>query len=530
MSISTTTGKWVQTMDAGTTDYAYPYAFYAKSEMTVTIQEIATGNTTLLALGIGYTIAATAPYPTGTTITLVDPKTSAWKVIFQRVLPLTQLTEWPESGPFPALSHETALDRLTMIMQQIQDKAERLLLTNITETSGYGLPIPEAYYYIGWNADADAIINYPPVSANAVGVSAAAAAGYAITAQGYATAAGISAAAAAVSAADAATSAANAKISEDAAQVSEDLTIAKVALIFKVPPPTLHVTWSIGTLGSYAVDAAHYSWDVLNHYYIGANINTDDNRYFIPGKGEIGSITLYTMSTTTGNSEWSIYAHQATGCTMVFKICPMDFLDENTIYWASSPKSNLALEVFHTWLYIDKSGYVRLKVISDDAGGGYKTNIVSSSPITAGVETTIIVTIEPLVAATIWINGVSAATGMGHIDSDPGPGPLHHDTETFLGYTVAPSPLTLGVFSGYIRPIRMYDRILTSGEIAAITTSGNTYPASGLVGHLDYTDISVIPAVKDIVSTDYCLCSFPVGYDETTCVYRDGVLLTQSYY
>ena len=528
MSLSTLTGKWVQTMDAGVIDYAYPYKFYAKSEMTVTILKVSTGVETALALTTGFTIAATAPYPTGTTIRIIDPKDSTYKIIFQRMLPLTQLTEWPESGPFPAASHETALDRLTMIMQQIQDKANRLLTTDITQTSGYGLPVPVAYYYIGWNSTADAIINYAPIDCTAVQTSATDAATYANDALGYANAAAISAAAALVDQGDAATSETNAHNSEiDAANSSDDATTA-YNTIFNHGPLSLHVSWSIGALGSYAVDSSHYEWDPLNYRYIGTGITVDDNKYFLPGKGEIGSVTLYTMSTTTGNPDWSIYAHKATGCTLVFKVAPMDFLDENTIYWASSPLSNLALEVFHSWIYIDQNGYVRLKITSNNASPSYATNLVSSIPIAAGVETTIVVTIVDVGAATIWINGSLVATGTGYIDGDPG-GITHHDTETFLGYTVAPTPGTLGVFSGYMRPPRMYERILSNAEIAAITTAGTTYPASGLVGHIDYTDISVTPAVKDVASGDYCLCSFPVGFDETTVVYRDGTIFSYSY-
>lgn len=511
-------------MDSGVTTYAYPYRFFAKTDMVIYIQEIATGNLTQLTLNVDFTIAATAPYPTGTDIVIADPKTSAWKIIFQRMLPLTQLTEWPESGPFPALSHETALDRLTMIMQQINDKAQLLLETDITKTSGYGLPVPEAYHYIGWNDDEDAIINYDPIDCTAVQTSAANAAQYALDAQGYAAAAAISAAAALADEISAGGSETNADNSATDAENSNDDTTTAYNTIFNHPPLYLNVYWSIA--GHYSFDSSEYDWDVLNYRYIGSGIDVDNNKMFLGGAGVIGSIDLYTEATAAGNPAWNLFSHKATGFSLVFKLYPIDFSDYNTILWINNPFHG-DISGNNMWFYTDLSGNVRVRTRESDST--YYT--ANGGPISAGAESVVVFTLEDgATGLKVYINGELKDQQVCVIQPHvTGPAPEYTPVESRFSYTRDPATPSYGHFYGYIRPPRIYNRVLTPAEIAAITVGGTSYPASGLVGHIDYTDFSAVPDVLDVVSSDRCLCSWPVGLDETTVVYRNGTYFTYAY-
>ena len=52
-------------------------------------------------------------------VTTVAPVAASSTVTVERQTPLTQLTEYPETGPFPARSHEAALDKIHMILQEM---------------------------------------------------------------------------------------------------------------------------------------------------------------------------------------------------------------------------------------------------------------------------------------------------------------------------------------------------------------------------------------------------------------------------
>ena len=55
-------------------------------------------------------------------------------VVIQRKLDLTQGTDYVANDPFPAESHEDALDRLTFITQQIQEEVDRSIKASVTNT------------------------------------------------------------------------------------------------------------------------------------------------------------------------------------------------------------------------------------------------------------------------------------------------------------------------------------------------------------------------------------------------------------
>ena len=223
MSITNETSKIVYAMNGTTTTFAFPYAFYASTDLVVTKFTTATGATSVLALNTDYTVSGVAPYPSGANVVLVsDFGSSAYKLVIQRVEPLNQLTTYPESGAFPSKTHEYCLDKLVLIAQQLQEIISRAILNNISATTGFTLPDPVAGYILGWNSTATALTNYSgyvSAVASCAGYATAAAASAAL-ALGYSAAASASATAAAASAVAAAASAAAAYASELAAAAS----------------------------------------------------------------------------------------------------------------------------------------------------------------------------------------------------------------------------------------------------------------------------------------------------------------------
>jgi hypothetical protein len=70
----------------------------------------------------------------GGNVTFGTGLTASDVVVIERVLTLTQGTDYVENDPFPAETHEAALDRLTFISQQHQDALDRTVKFATTVT------------------------------------------------------------------------------------------------------------------------------------------------------------------------------------------------------------------------------------------------------------------------------------------------------------------------------------------------------------------------------------------------------------
>jgi len=169
MTLSNQTSKNVFVGDGATVLFSYTFRIFADADLLVTIQDTSVTPQTeiTLVLTSDYTVTG-ADDPSGGTITLlltgqlsVAPSATD-NITIQRALPLTQPTDYVENDPFPADSHEDALDRSRMIDQQLQEELDRSikLAANITGVSVL-LPTPEADAPIGWNSAADGLTNNP---------------------------------------------------------------------------------------------------------------------------------------------------------------------------------------------------------------------------------------------------------------------------------------------------------------------------------------------------------------------------------
>ncbi len=126
MSVSYTLPAVAYAGNASTsTPYVIPFPFLDTDHIWLAKQ--ATGETdpttiaqasytvTRLPDGSGGSLVSSVSYPSSTTVTIF------------RVTPRTQPTVYPDSGDFPAASHELALDRLTLITQEIANNVAQAL-------------------------------------------------------------------------------------------------------------------------------------------------------------------------------------------------------------------------------------------------------------------------------------------------------------------------------------------------------------------------------------------------------------------
>lgn len=124
MTVQTTTLRADYTGNGSTTAFTVPFYFLDNTHVLVIRTQISTGTATTLALTTDYTVSG-AGVSTGGTVTCLVAPTADQKVSILRNVPFTQLTHYVENDPFPAASHEKALDQLTMEVQQLQEAIAR---------------------------------------------------------------------------------------------------------------------------------------------------------------------------------------------------------------------------------------------------------------------------------------------------------------------------------------------------------------------------------------------------------------------
>ena len=132
MTVSTTTNKVSYSGTGSQTVFAYGFKIFADGDLDVYIRS-STGTETLQTITTHYTVSG-AGSDSGGNVTFVTAPGSTDTVVIQRKLDLTQGTDYVANDPFPAASHEDALDRLTFITQQIQEEVDRSIKASVTNT------------------------------------------------------------------------------------------------------------------------------------------------------------------------------------------------------------------------------------------------------------------------------------------------------------------------------------------------------------------------------------------------------------
>lgn len=139
MTVTSATARASYAGNGVTTAFTVPFRFLENSHVRVTLID-EDGVEADKTLTTHYTVAG-AGDATGTVTMLTAPLTGE-TLLVRRNVPLTQETNYVNGDRFPADSHENALDKLTMVSQQLEDRlddAEDTIDELVTETalSGY---------------------------------------------------------------------------------------------------------------------------------------------------------------------------------------------------------------------------------------------------------------------------------------------------------------------------------------------------------------------------------------------------------
>lgn len=95
--------------------YVVPFAFFNAGDLRAIVRD-STGAEEIITL----TNIIGANNPNGGTVHTATPVAPSKTLVIFRVVQATQETSYLEGGDFPAASHERALDKLTMLVQQLQ--------------------------------------------------------------------------------------------------------------------------------------------------------------------------------------------------------------------------------------------------------------------------------------------------------------------------------------------------------------------------------------------------------------------------
>lgn len=160
----TVTGGYIPDTYAGdgsTTVFAYTFRIFADGDLLVELVNNTTAERTTQILTTDYTVS-NAGEQSGGNVTFVTAPASGYTVVISRLIDVTQETEFPENGRFPAISTENALDKLTMISQAGTDASLRSIKLPVgtdTSTISTALPVPLPSEYLKWNDTGTALIS-----------------------------------------------------------------------------------------------------------------------------------------------------------------------------------------------------------------------------------------------------------------------------------------------------------------------------------------------------------------------------------
>lgn len=110
--------------------FAFPVPFTSPSDISCYLETDVVGVERKLAAG-EFTVESKNDYSAGADITLTIPLPVGKRLAIVRECPITQLTDFPEFGRFPASANEKALDKLTMICQQLYEELSRCVKAGI---------------------------------------------------------------------------------------------------------------------------------------------------------------------------------------------------------------------------------------------------------------------------------------------------------------------------------------------------------------------------------------------------------------
>ncbi|MGN6479491.1 glycosyl hydrolase family 28-related protein [Luteibacter sp.] len=129
MTVNSATATASYVGNGTTASFPIPFYFLLDRDLRVTRKSVVTGASSVLNLNSDYTLTG-AGNQMGGTLQMLTPPAANDRLYIERNIPFVQQTAYPEGNRFPAASHEKALDRDTMGLQQLKSVVDRALVSD----------------------------------------------------------------------------------------------------------------------------------------------------------------------------------------------------------------------------------------------------------------------------------------------------------------------------------------------------------------------------------------------------------------
>ncbi len=111
--------------DGATTQFDFNWPVIEENDLRVSLIDTTSKDETVLSLNADYTVSLDNGGDDGGTVTTNTTYSSDYDLLIQRVTDQNQGTNYVDGDRFPANAHESALDKLTMIVQELWDAIQR---------------------------------------------------------------------------------------------------------------------------------------------------------------------------------------------------------------------------------------------------------------------------------------------------------------------------------------------------------------------------------------------------------------------
>lgn len=149
--------------------FDFTFKIFSESDLVVNKVIRTTDVAILQVLNVDYTVVINSVTEGGTVIYTVPP-TALEDSLIERAVPYTQDADIPTNNIFREVQIENALDKITMLIQQVKEIAGRAIAVPSTVTAGsMTLPIPQDGYALGWNTLGD-LVNLAVTAVGALAV------------------------------------------------------------------------------------------------------------------------------------------------------------------------------------------------------------------------------------------------------------------------------------------------------------------------------------------------------------------------
>jgi hypothetical protein len=164
MTVSSTTNRIEYTADGSAVTFAYPFKIFEDADLDVYVDSV------LKTLSTDYTVTG-AGSDSGGNVVFTSPPASSKVVLIIRVLDQTQETDLPTNDKFPSTAVENALDKATMLAQELAEVDRRALKLAVTSLyENLTLVDPQASKFLRWKADLTGLENADVVSSGSITV------------------------------------------------------------------------------------------------------------------------------------------------------------------------------------------------------------------------------------------------------------------------------------------------------------------------------------------------------------------------